>query len=243
MGRLTGKVAIVTGAASGMGLAQAKLFIGEGAKVALTDLSSTGQSIAESLGDAAIFIRHDVSSEDQWAAVVKQTEERFGHVDVLVNNAGVFRAATLEDTTRENFDLHVAVNQTGIYLGMRAAAAAMKRAGKGSIVNLSSAAGMRGTPGCFAYVASKWAVRGMTKAAAVELAPYGIRVNSVHPGVIETAMVKDQPPEWFSAVCSMTPLGRLGQAEEVAQLALYLSSDESSYTSGAEIAIDGAATA
>lgn len=226
-----------------MGAAQAARFVGEGAQVVLADITAAGEILAASLGSAAAFRHHDVTDAQQWESLTAFTEQRFGRVDILVNNAGVCLPGSLEETGSENWDAHLAVNQTGIYLGMRAVIAPMRRSGAGSIVNLSSAAGFRGTPGLFGYVASKWAVRGMTKAAANELAADRIRVNSIHPGVIETPMVANMPAEWHEGVCKVTPLGRLGTADEVALLALYLASDESSYTTGAEIAIDGAATA
>ena len=247
MGRLDGKVAIVTGAAQGMGEAHARAFIAEGARVVLTDVNvGAGTSLAAELGEAAHFVAHDVTREDDWAEVVAATEARFGRVTVLINNAGVIGpVATLAETSAEAFQQVCAVNQLGVFLGMKAAVPSMIAAGGGSIVNVSSIAGMLGykLSANLAYTASKFAVRGMTKLAAVQLGPQGIRVNSVHPGFILTPMMIAATDEEGGGIASVVPLGRLAKPHEVSQLMLFLASDESSYVSGAEHVIDGALTA
>lgn len=243
MGRLTGKVAIITGAARGQGAAEARLFVEEGARVILTDvLEEEGTRHAEALGATARFIRHDVGEEHDWDAVLAFVLETFGAVDVLVNNAGIFRGSAILDTTVDEFDLLYRVNQRGVFLGMRAACRAMAGRG-GSIVNISSGAGLTGAPNMIGYVGSKFAVTGMTRAAALELAPLGIRVNSVHPGAIDTPMVAANPQDMVAAVVAATPLGRIGRPEEVAEVALFLASDASSYMTGAAVAVDGGSLA
>jgi 3alpha(or 20beta)-hydroxysteroid dehydrogenase len=239
MASLQGKVAIVTGAASGQGAAEARLFAAAGARVVLTDLSESGQAVAAELGDAAHFVRHDVSEEAGWDEVVKQTLRRFGRIDVLINNAGVHRSGSLLETDRALWDLHYRVNQLGVFLGMRSCVRIMADTGGGSIVNVSSMAGLAGHAGQFAYSTSKWAVRGMTKVAATDLGPLGIRVNSIHPGPIDTPMIQELGPDILRAIASQVPLKRLGTSDEVAQLALFLASDLSSYITGAEVAIGG----
>ena len=193
--KLEGKVAIITGAARGQGADEARRFVAEGARVVLTDLLPSGADLAAELGSAAIFIQHDVANEAQWRSVVDTALEKFGRIDILVNNAGIFTPAMLEDTTAESFDRHYRVNQYGPFLGMKAVLAPMKAAGGGSIVNISSVAGMRGFPGMIAYAGSKWALRGMTKCVAREVAPFKIRVNSIHPGLVDTPMLNDHDPE------------------------------------------------
>jgi 3alpha(or 20beta)-hydroxysteroid dehydrogenase len=245
MGRLDGKVAIVTGGARGQGGAEAALFRAEGAEVVITDvLAEAGQSHAAGIG--ATFITHDVRSEEEWAEVVRQTIERHGRIDVLVNNAGIFQRAKLLDTTVEDYRRIVDVNQLGVFLGMKAVAPAMIAQQAGSIVNISSIAGLVGSPGAFAYGASKFAVRGMTKSAAIELARANVRVNSIHPGMIETDMMTEVTGgdvgrhDRFAAA---VPLRRPAESDEVASLALYLASDESRYCTGSEFVIDGGITA
>jgi 3alpha(or 20beta)-hydroxysteroid dehydrogenase len=233
------KVVIVTGAASGQGAAEARLFAAEGAKVVVSDLSEGGAAVAAQLGDDGHFVRHDVGDEAGWAELIDQTLERFGRLDVLVNNAGVYRPASLVDTDTALWDLHYRVNQLGVFLGMRAAVGAMRRTGGGSIVNVSSNAGLNNVPGMFAYATSKWAVRGMTKLAASELATLGIRVNSIHPGIIDTPMLGENAPERLKLFESMIPMRRMGTPEEVARLVLFLASDASSYVTGAEVTVDG----
>jgi 3alpha(or 20beta)-hydroxysteroid dehydrogenase len=245
MGRLDGKVAIVTGGARGQGGAEAALFRAEGAQVVITDvLTEAGRAHAAAIG--ATFITHDVRSEEEWAEVVRQTLERHGRIDVLVNNAGIFQRAKLLDTTVEDFRRIVDVNQLGVFLGMKAVAPAMIAQQAGSIVNISSIAGLVGSPGAFAYGASKFAVRGMTKSAAIELARANVRVNSIHPGMIETDMMTEVTggdAGRHDRVAAAVPLRRPAESDEVASLALYLASDESRYCTGSEFVIDGGITA
>ena len=239
MGRLDGKVALITGGARGQGAAEGARFAAEGAAVYLTDvLAAEGAETASDIG--ATFLEHDVTSPEQWDAVVARMMDDHGRIDALVNNAGILFWATMTETDLADWERIVAINQTGVFLGMRAVAPHMKAQGAGSIVNISSIAGLRGASICFAYGATKWAVRGMTKGAAQELGPHGVRVNSVHPGVIDTPMLADQSLE---AMASRVPLGRPASADEVAMLALWLVSDESAYANGAEFVLDGGQTA
>jgi 3alpha(or 20beta)-hydroxysteroid dehydrogenase len=243
MGTLGGKVALVTGAARGQGKAEATRFVEEGAQVLVADvLVDEARAVAAELGDAALAATLDVSSEESWAAAVEQAHIHFGDFDVLVNNAGILHFATIADTTLDDYRRVIDVNQVGVFLGLRAAAQRMSDGG--SIVNVSSIDGLMGMSGLVAYCASKFAVRGMTKVAALELAARGIRVNSIHPGFIDTPMV-DRPEVQavLGAVVSMVPLRRAAQAEEVAELALYLASDGSSYSTGGEFVVDGGLTA
>jgi len=236
MGRLDDKVCLITGAARGQGEAEARMFRAEGATVWLTDvLDAEGESVAADIGGT---YRHlDVRDESQWQALVDEMVASHGRIDVLVNNAGIFRSNRMLDTPLDEFDLVMDVNCKGVFLGMRTVAGPMREAGSGSIVNISSLAGMQGAAGAFAYGTSKWAVRGMTKTAAVELARRGIRVNSIHPGLIATDMA-DQLPK-VERMQRGIPLGRSATADEVARLALFLASDESSYSTGSEFIVDG----
>lgn len=244
MNRLAGKIAIITGAAQGMGASHARKFIDEGAKVVLTDVNPQAGDLARSLGANALFVKHDVRSSDQWAAVVEATESRFGSPNVLLNNAGVIGpVAALHDFSEASFLDVCAVNQLGVFLGMRAVIPAMIKGGKagGSIVNVSSIAGLLGIPESpnFAYVASKFAVRGMTKYAAVNFGPQNIRVNSVHPGWIKTPMMVAATDEEGGNATDRIPLRRYAEPEEVSNLMVFLASDESSFITGAEHLIDG----
>jgi 3alpha(or 20beta)-hydroxysteroid dehydrogenase len=237
MDRLAGKVCLITGGSRGQGAAEARLFHAEGGQVWITDvLDAEGEQLAAELG---CQYRHlDVSDEDQWRSVVEDILAADGRLDVLVNNAGIFRAHRMINTPLEEYRQVMDINATGVFLGMREAAPAMIKQGSGSIVNISSLAGMRGAAGSIAYGASKWAVRGMTKAASIELARKGVRVNSIHPGLIETPMA-DELGVGTDRIASRTPLGRTAQPEEVANMALFLASDESSYSTGSEFIIDG----
>jgi 3alpha(or 20beta)-hydroxysteroid dehydrogenase len=244
MGRLDGKVAIVTGGARGQGEAEVRLFASEGAKVIVSDvLVDAGKALAESVGDAAVFLRHDVSREEDWEAAVNLATERFGGLDVLVNNAGILHNASIARHTLEDYERVVAVNQVGVFLGTRSAIKPMTDRGGGSIVNISSGAGLRATKYSFAYSATKYAVTGMTACAALELARYKIRVNSIHPGLIDTPMVASDDPNANDRLVRATPLRRAGEPEEIARVALFLASDESSYMTGAHVPVDGGVTA
>jgi len=246
-GRLEGKVALITGAARGQGAAAARRFVAEGARVMIADvLAEEGKALAGELGDAAWYQPLDVADEQAWADAVTALEKVFGGLDVLVNNAGILFFSPLETTELKDYERVIRINQVGTFLGMRAAVPLMRRAGGGSIVNISSVEGLAGMPLLTAYAASKFAIRGMTKVAAMELGPAGIRVNSVHPGGINTQMVSTAlggiavDPD---AVGQFVTLGRVGQPEEVANVVLFLASDESSYCTGGEFAVDGGATA
>lgn len=239
MNRLDGKIAIITGGANGQGAVEAEVFIEAGARVVITDIdAAAGEDTAARLGEACTFVQHDVSAEEDWTRVVDTTLELHGRIDVLVNNAGIFRVLTLEETDPKVWDQTVAINQTGVFLGMRAVAPAMKRQSAGSIVNISSIAGLTSAK-AHAYCATKWAVRGMTKSAAVELGPSNIRVNSVHPGFIDTPMLDGHGVPRAQLVAKV-PMGRTAEVIEVARMVLFLASDDSSYCSGHEFVVDGA---
>lgn len=238
--RLAGKVAIITGGSRSMGAAQARLFVAEGAKVVIADiLDAEGTALADELGAAALFVHHDVTSESDWSELVRTAVEAFGPVQVLVNNAGVYRRAAIVDTPVELIDLHYRVNQLGPFLGMREVFPVMRDAGGGSIVNVSSISGMRALPGHGAYGTSKWAVRGLTKYAATEFGLSGVRVNSTHPGFIDTVMLDENSTEVNDSIPDVTPLGRKGTVDELAETTLWLASDASAYVTGAELTVDG----
>ena len=240
MGRLDGMVAIVTGAARGQGEAEARLFVREGARVVLTDiLTDQGAQVAADIGAAARFASHDVASPEGWADVVRTTLDAFGRIDILVNNAAIVRALRLEDTEPEVFERLFRVNQLGVYLGMRAVVEPMKKAGGGSIVNIASVAGLKGAGSLFAYASTKWAVRGMSKAAALELARYKIRVNTICPGVIDTPMNDGNSERMMEVLLKTTPMRRMGQPNEIAEAALYLASSAAGFVTGADLTVDG----
>jgi len=247
MRRLEGKTAIITGASRGMGESHARCFVREGASVLLTDMRvAEGEALARDLGATARFSRHDVTDAADWGAVVKEAEAFFGPINTLVNNAGILGPMSKTAEVSEVDYLHVcAVNQHSVYLGMHAVIPSMLKGGKGSIVNISSIAGMVANYGfpSLAYVASKFAVRGMTKAAAVEYGPDNIRVNSVHPGFIMTPMMVEATNEEGGDALSMIPLRRIADPQEVSNLVLFLASDESSYITGAEHVVDAGMTA
>jgi len=242
MGRLSGKVAIVTGAARGMGESHARTFVREGAKVMMTDLrADAGRALQQELGENALFIEQDATDFAQWEVVVQQAEATFGPVDVLVNNAGILGAmARTADLTEKDYLAVCAINQHSVFYGMRAVLPSMLKAGHGSIVNISSIAGIAANYGfpSLAYVASKFAVRGMTKATAIEYGPHNIRVNSVHPGFIQTPMMVEATDEEGGDALSLIPLGRIADPQEVSNLVLFLASDESSYITGSEHLVD-----
>ena len=238
--RLKHCTAIITGGARGQGAAEARRFVEEGAFVVIADvLDSEGQALAKELGDSATFQHLDVTDEDNWDAVVSRLTDEGRTIDVLVNNAGILLFDRLTRSSREDFERVMEVNYTGVFLGMKAVAEEMKKQQSGSIVNISSVAGLQGVGFQFSYSVSKWAVRGMTKSAAHELARDNIRVNSVHPGLIETAMLDQFPENLQPRVESFVPMGRSADAAEVAELVLWLASKESSYCTGSEFVVDG----
>jgi 3alpha(or 20beta)-hydroxysteroid dehydrogenase len=243
--RLQGKVALISGGARGMGAAEARLFVSEGAQVVIGDvLVDEGKALAGDLGDAARFVELDVTDEASWEAAVAAATSEFGRLDVLINNAGIWKIMPIAMMSADDYMEVVKVNQLGVFLGMKAAIPAMSGSG-GSMVNISSVAGLTGAIGQVAYGATKWAVRGMTKTAAIELAGIGIRVNSIHPGLIDTQMlqtVRDWGVE-AEALLTTVPQARFGTAEEVAKLALFLASDDSSHCTGGEFTVDGGMTA
>ncbi|HYZ54149.1 MAG TPA: glucose 1-dehydrogenase [Streptosporangiaceae bacterium] len=247
MGRLDGKVALITGGARGMGKSHVRHFVAEGAKVVFGDvIDDKGEAVAAKLGkESCRYVHHDVTSEEQWAAAVATAVDTFGKLDVLVNNAGVLKYATITDMPPAEFRSVLEVNAVGCWLGMKSVIGPMTAAGSGSIVNISSIEGFAGAAGLSAYSASKFAVRGMTKAAAQELGPLGIRVNSVHPGSVLTSMVLEAAATWSGAqetgdgfITSM-PLGRFAEPAEISRLVVFLASDESSYSTGSEFIADG----
>lgn len=243
MSRLAGKVAIVTGGARGMGAVTAKLFIEHGAKVIIADIiDDAGEALAASLGDNARYVHADVSNEADWQTLISAAES-FGPLNILVNNAAVLHVASIADSDADDYMRVIKINQLGTYLGIRAAITPMKKAGSGSIINISSIDGLQAKNGLSAYVSSKWAVRGLSKSAAIELGPYNIRVNTVHPGGIFTTMHgaegQTEPSEQDNAFYINHALPRVGLPVEVANMSLFLASDESSYSTGAEFLVDG----
>lgn len=242
MSRLKDKVAVITGGARGMGASHVRRFVEEGANVVFTDiLEQEGKDLAKEIGKNVKFIRHDVTSESDWKVVIQKTEEIFGSIHILVNNAGIdVPEEDLEESREEIFRKVIDVNLVSVFLGMKSVVPSMRKIGGGSIVNISSLAGLIGAYKKIAYTSSKFAVRGMTKAAALELGEYGIRVNSVHPGFIKTPMTEGLIND---ALENSFPLKKAGDPEEVTNMVLYLASDESRYSTGSEFTVDGGLSA
>ena len=242
-GRLDGKVALVSGGASGIGAAHARVFAAEGAKLVAGDLQEDkGRAVVEAVnanGGEAVFVHLDVARQADWERAVGEAVSRFGKLTTLINNAGIYWPRGNEEETLEGWNTMISVNQTGVWLGMKAAVPAMREAGGGAIVNISSLYGLIGSPGSITYHATKGAVRLMTKSAALEYVKAGIRVNSIHPGQIDTPILSGLTPEQNEQIKAATPMGRLGRPEEIAYGSLYLCSDEAAYTTGAELVIDG----
>ena len=241
MADLTNKVAIITGASKGMGESHVRLFIKNGAKVVFTSTHrsvSKGQQMAEELGENALYLEQDVTDIDSWKYVVEKTINKFGSIDVLVNNAGVAMHQSLFDISVDDYLKIVKLNQLSVFLGMQAVGQVMKEQKRGSIINISSIDGLVG--GALGYTDTKFAVTGMTKAAALELEPYNIRVNSVHPGVVDTPMIhQDNVKDAVQKMISTIPLQRVARPEDISQMVAYLASDESSYATGSEFVVDG----
>lgn len=238
-GRLTGKVALVSGGARGMGASHVRALVAEGAHVVLGDiLDDEGRAVAAELGDAARYVHLDVTQPEQWTGAVDTAVNEFGGLHVLVNNAGILNIGTIEDYALSEWQRILDINVTGVFLGIRAAVKPMKEAGRGSIINISSIEGLAGTIASHGYTVSKFAVRGLTKSTALELGPSGIRVNSIHPGLVKTPMTEWVPEDLFQ-----TALGRAAEPMEVSNLVVYLASDESSYSTGAEFVVDGGTVA
>jgi len=249
MDRLKGKVALISGGARGQGAAEARLFVREGAKVVIGDVrddlchETANQINGEAGTKAARAVHLDVTRAADWRMAVDSCVRDFGGLDILVNNAGIFNMSGLEETSEELWDSIVNINQKGVWLGMKACVPAMRKRGGGAIVNISSVAGLTGSTGSTAYHGSKGAVRLLSKQAAVEFGPEKVRVNSVHPGIINTQMVDIVPQDQRTAISRLVPLRREGTAEDVANLVLFLASDDASYVTGAEFVVDGGLTA
>ncbi|MDC1295884.1 glucose 1-dehydrogenase, partial [Myxococcota bacterium] len=242
MNRLEKKVALVTGGARGLGAAAVRMMIKEGARVVFGDvLDAEGEALQEELGDSAVFVHMDVTEQSDWNTAIERAEA-FGPLNVLVNNAAVVHMAALSETTDEDYMRVFKINQFGTFIGIRSVIEPMKRAGSGSIINVSSIDGLHSAAGLSAYSSTKWAVRGLTKNAAIELGQYGIRVNSVHPGGMYTAMGGSEfasVEDLNESTYSRFPIPRVGMPEEVAQLILFLATDEASYSTGSEFVADG----
>ncbi|MEB4616417.1 glucose 1-dehydrogenase [Leucobacter sp. M11] len=242
-GRLDGKVALITGGSMGMGAAHVRGLVAEGARVMIADIAEArGRDLAASLGDSAAFVSLDVTDAEQWRAAVEATVSRFGGLNVLLNNAGIFHAGSIAETTREQWDRTLAINLTAAFLGLQAALPALQRGTPSSVINVSSTAGIESYGGQAAYSASKWGLRGLTRSAALDLAEDGIRVNSIHPGGVATPLI-----EAFRTLSEEDTVGstlsRFARPEEITGLVVYLASDEASFVTGAEIVIDGGITA
>jgi 3alpha(or 20beta)-hydroxysteroid dehydrogenase len=241
-GNLDGKVAVITGGARGMGAATVRRFVAEGARVLIGDvLDDEGTALAAELGEAARFVHLDVSSEAEWTAARDAALEAFGQIDVLVNNAGVLLFRTIQETSLDDYKRVLGINLEGTFLGVRIIGAHMLERGSGSIVNISSADGMKGANGLGAYCSTKWGIRGLTRVAAMEYGHRGVRVNSVHPGGVDTSMGNPFSEERaeVNKRYHMVPLQRVGDPDEVARVSAFLASDAASYLCGAEIAVDG----
>jgi 3alpha(or 20beta)-hydroxysteroid dehydrogenase len=239
-GKLDERVVLITGAARGQGEAEARLFVAEGASVVLGDvLDDEGNAVADSLGDAAMYLHHDVSDPASWQTFTEAATAHYGRIDALVNNAGIMVYKPMEDMTLDEYRRVVEVNQVGCFLGMKAVLPGMRAAGGGAIVNVSSTAGLRGFAKGIGYVSSKFAVRGLTRTAAQELGPLSIRVNSLHPGGVDTALGWGYGDVDLEQLYGSTPLGRIGRPDEMARMALFLICDDSSYCTGAEFVADG----
>lgn len=240
-GRLEGKVALISGGARGQGATEAEEFINEGARVVIGDvLDDEGKATAERLGEACRYVHLDVTIEADWQNALQFTVDEFGAPDILVNNAGIFIIRPIAMTSVEDFERVQSINTTGVFLGIKTVGPIMCENGRGSIINISSVAGLKGTAGTIAYSASKWAVRGMTKCAANEYAAFGVRVNSVHPGIIDTPMAQEfKDLGVMEGVRQAIPMGKETGPETVAKLVLFLASDDSFYSTGSEFVVDG----
>ena len=242
MGRLNGKVALVSGGASGIGAAHVRLFTREGAKVVSGDIQEDlGARVAAEVNEAGgqvTFVRLDVTSADSWAAAVATAVSRFGALTTLVNNAGIYHPGGVTEETDEGWQRMIAINQTGVWYGMRAAMPELAKSGNGAVVNISSLYGMVGSPGSLSYHATKAAVRLMSKSAALEFVQQGVRVNTILPGQIRTPILGDLTPEMDAAIKAAIPMGRMGDPEDIAYGSVYLCSDEAKYVTGAELVID-----
>ncbi len=241
--RLAGKIALITGGASGIGAAHARVFAANGAKVVVCDIQDAmGKEVVSGInasGGTAIYKHLDVTDGDSWAKAVKATKKEFGGLTTLINNAGIANLKGVEEEDLEGFNRVVAVCQTGVWLGMKAAMPLLKKAEGAAIVNISSLYGIIGTPSMISYHGAKGAVRIMTKSAALEYAKQGVRVNSVHPGIIDTPLARTIPQEYLDNLLVITPMGRVGRPEDIAYASLYLSSDEAAFVTGTELVVDG----
>lgn len=239
MERFSDKIILISGGARGQGAVEAEMLIAEGAQVVIGDIrDDDGRALIERLGPKAHYLHLDVTKAADWDAAVAYSVS-LGGLHGLINNAGIFQPATLTDTDEELWNRHVAINQTGCYLGMRAVVSAMEASGGGAIVNISSNAGLQGTPGAFAYGATKWALRGMTKSAALDFVNRKIRVNSIHPGPIDTEMLHARNPEDHAKFMERVPMKRMGSVQEIAKLVLFALSDDCGFMTGAELTADG----
>ena len=242
-GKLDGKVAVVTGAGSGIGIGMAESLVAEGAKVVLVDISGQQEDVAKRLGDNAVAVHGDVTLASDVQAMLEAATSSFGRLDILCNNAGIDGVSSpLADSTEQNYDQVMAVNAKGVFLGMRYAIPIMIEGGGGSIINTASIASTVSVPMMGAYCASKGAVLMLTKSAAIEYATHGVRVNCICPGVVQTALMDNIPDELVAGATSMTPMGRVGQPVEMGRVTVFLASDDASYVTGAAIAVDGGYT-